>query len=195
MKRDLIVFAASAFLFASCGDNKTETSYNEKDTSSTKNTTITPDPAAVPPATNVYNPPDHVAVAFKTKYPTATNVTWSAYQPYDRINWEWTGWPSMDTSYYAVNYTVDNKIHWGWWDRNKNWIGSTLTIEDSTMLPDPVKKTIKNNYAGYKITSIDEENDKDRTAYEIKLEKGDAHARILVDKNGKILKKKDDAKA
>jgi uncharacterized membrane protein YkoI len=57
-----------------------------------------------------------------------------------------------------------------------------------------LKKTIKNNYAGYKITSIDEENDKDRTAYEIKLEKGDAHARILVDKNGKILKK-DDAKA
>jgi uncharacterized membrane protein YkoI len=56
-----------------------------------------------------------------------------------------------------------------------------------------VKKTIKNNYAGYKITSIDEENDKNRTAYEIKLEKGDAHARILVDNNGKILKK--DAKA
>ena len=78
-------------------------------------------------------------------------------------------------------------------DRNTNWIGSSSVIEDSTMLPDPVKKTIKNNYAGYKITSIDEENDKDRTAYEIKLEKGDAHVRILVDKNGKILKK--DAKA
>jgi hypothetical protein len=192
MKRNLIVFAASAFLFASCGDNKTETTYNEKDTSSTKNTTITPDPAAVPPATNIYNPPDHVAVAFKTKYPTATNVTWSAYQPYDRINWEWTGWPSMDTSYYAVNYTVDNKKLWGWWDRNQNWIGSTSTIEDSTMLPDAVKNTLKKSYSGYRITSIDEEMDKNRTAYEIKLEKGTAHVRLLVDKNGKILKKKEE---
>ena len=189
MKRNWIVIGACAFLFASCGDNSTETTYNEKDTSSTKNTTITPDPAAVPPATNVYNPPDHVVVAFKNKYPTATNVTWSAYQPYDRINWEWTGWPSMDTSYYAVNYTVDNKKHWGWWDRDRNWIGSTSTIEDSTMLPDPVKKTLKNSYAGYKIKSIDEENDKNRTVYEIKLEKGDATAKVLIDKNGKILKK------
>jgi uncharacterized membrane protein YkoI len=47
------------------------------------------------------------------------------------------------------------------------------------MLPDPVKKTIKNSYAGYKIKSIDEENDKNRTVYEIKLEKGDAFAKGL----------------
>ena len=76
-----------------------------------------------------------------------------------------------------------------WWDKIGSWIGSSSTIEDSSLLPDPVKKTLKNSYAGYRITSIDEENDKDRTAYEIKLEKGDARARILVDKNGKILKK------
>lgn len=73
-----------------------------------------------------------------------------------------------------------------------NWIGSSSTIEDSTMLPDAVKNTLKKNYAGYRITSIDEEVDKNRTAYEIKLEKGTARSRILVDKNGKILKKKDD---
>jgi uncharacterized membrane protein YkoI len=70
-----------------------------------------------------------------------------------------------------------------------NWIGSTSTIEDSTMLPDAVKKTLASNYKGYRIKSIDEENDKDRTAYEIKLEKGDAKARILIDKNGRIIKK------
>jgi uncharacterized membrane protein YkoI len=57
------------------------------------------------------------------------------------------------------------------------------------MLPDPVKKTLKKSYSDYKITSIDEENDKNRTVYEIKLEKGDAYAKILIDKNGKILKK------
>jgi len=188
MKKNWIVIVASGFLLAACGDNKTDTSYNEKTTDISPTTEATP---TVPPPE--YNPPDNTRVAFQTKYPSATDVSWSAYKPYERINWEWTGWPSMDSTYYVVNYKMDNRNFWSWWDRNTNWIGSSSVVEDSTMLPDPVKKTIKNNYAGYKITSIDEENDKNRTAYEIKLEKGDAHARILVDKNGKILKK--DAKA
>ena len=92
--------------------------------------------------------------AFQTRYPAATDVTWSPYKQYDRINWEWTGWPSMDTTYYAVNYTVDNRKHWGWWDRNMTWIGSTSTIEDSTMLPDPVKKTLQKSYSGYRTNTM-----------------------------------------
>jgi Putative beta-lactamase-inhibitor-like, PepSY-like len=188
MKKNWIVIVASGLLLAACGDNKSETTYNEKTTDVTPPTTNT-----TPTVTPDYNPPDNVRTAFQTKYPNASDVSWSAYKPYERINWEWTGWPSMDSSYYVVNYKMDNRNFWSWWDRNTNWIGSSSIVEDSTMLPDPVKKTIKNNYAGYKITSIDEENDKNRIAYEIKLEKGDARAKILVDKNGKILKK--DAKA
>ena len=188
MKKNWTLIVASGFLLAACGDNKTDTSYNEKTTD-----VVAPTINTTPTTTPDYNPPDNTRVAFQTKYPNATDVNWSAYKPYERINWEWTGWPSMDTSYYAVNYKMDNRSFWSWWDRNNNWIGSSSVVEDSAMLPDLVKKTLKNSYSGYKITSIDEENDKDRTAYEIKLEKGDAHARILVDKNGKILKK--DAKA
>src|SRR5688572_11993566 len=186
MKKNWIVIVASGFLLAACGDSTTDTTYNEKATD-------------VPPTTNAtrtvvpeYNPPDNTRVAFQTKYPNATDVNWSACKPYDRINWEWTGWPSMDTSYYAVNYTIDNRPYWGWWDRNMNWIGSTSTIQDSTVLPDAVKNTLRKNYEGYRITSIDEEVDKNRTAYEIKLEKGTARVRVLIDKNGKIMKKKDD---
>jgi len=184
MKRNWIIIIAVSFLFASCGDNSSETTYSDKDTSTTTVTAV--EPTVTSPT---YNPPDNVRTVFQTKYPTATNVTWSAYKPYDRINWEWTGWPSMDTSYYAVNYTVDNRPHWGWFDRNSNWIGSTSTLQDSTALPDAVKKSIASNYSGYRIVSIDEENDKNRMAYEIKLEKGDARARILIDQKGKILKK------
>jgi hypothetical protein len=186
-KTNMIATVVGIFLLAACG-NDSDNTYSDKDT--TSNTIITPDPNAVP-TSPVYNPPDNVRVAFEAKYPTATSVTWSPYKPYDRINWEWTGWPSMDTTYYAVNYTVDDRIHWGWWDRNMNWIGSTSTI-DSTMLPDAVKNTIKKSYSGYTIKSIDEENDKNRMAYEIKLEKGTANVVLLVDKNGKVLKKKED---
>ena len=187
MKKKWIVIVAGGFLLAACGDNSTETTYNEKTTD------VAPTTNATPTVTPEYNPPDNTRVAFQTKYPNATDVSWSAYKPYERINWEWTGWPSMDTSYYAVNYKIDNRNFWSWWDRNNNWIGSSSVVEDSTMLPDAVKKTLKNSYAGYTIKSIDEENDKNRTVYEIKLEKGEAIAKILVDKNGKILKK--DAKA
>ena len=182
MNKNLMMVMAGTFLFAACGDN-TDTAYNEKTTE------ISPTTNTVPTETPQYNAPDNVRTAFQTKYPTATDVSWSAYKPYERINWEWTGWPSMDTTYYAVNYTIDKRQHMSWWDKIGSWIGSTSTVEDSSLLPDPVKKTLKNNYTGYRITSIDEENDKDRIAYEIKLEKGDARARILVDKNGRILKK------
>ena len=183
MKKNWIAAIAGTFLLAACGDNSTETTYNEKTTD------VAPTTNATPTVTPEYNPPDNTRVAFQTKYPNATDVNWSAYKPYERINWEWTGWPSMDTTYYAVNYKVDNRSFWSWWDRNNNWIGSSSVIEDSTMLPDPVKKTLKNSYSGYKITSIDEENDKNRIVYEIKLEKGDAYAKVLIDKSGKILKK------
>lgn len=179
--------AVSGFLLSACNDNS-ESTYSDKTTEA--KTTVTPDPNTTQSPT-AYNPPDNVRTAFQTKYPNASNVTWSPYKSYDRINWEWTGWPSMDTSYYAVNYTADNRTHWGWWDRNMNWIGST-SAGDSSMLPDAVKNTLKKSYSGYTITSVDEENDKNRMAYEIKLEKGNARVRLLVDKDGKILKKKED---
>lgn len=184
-KSRMICIAALAIVIVACNDNKTDT-YDEKSTETTTATDVSSPTTYVNTPVNV---PDNVRTAFQTQYPMATNITWSPYKAYDRINWEWTGWPAMDSTYYAVNYTLDNRSHWGWWDRNMNWIGSTSTIQDSLMLPDPVKKSIASNYSGYKIISIDEEIDKNRTAYEIKLEKGDARARILVDKNGRILKK------
>ena len=185
MKKSWIACIALAIVIVSCNDDKTET-YSDTKTEATTSTVSTSPSTYLNTPVNV---PDNVRTAFQTQYPTATNITWSPYKAYDRINWEWTGWPSMDTSYYAVNYTLDNRTHWGWWDKNMNWIGSTSVIEDSASLPAAVKKTIASNYSGYKITSIDEENDKNRTAYEIKLEKGSARARILIDKNGRILKK------
>lgn len=184
MKRSWIVGLASAIVFVACNDNKTD--YNDK---STETSSTISSPTTYTESESPVTVPDNVRNAFTTKYPTATNITWSPYKAYDRINWEWTGWPSMDTTYYAVNYTVDNRKHMSWWDKLGKWIGSSSTVEDSTMLPDPVKKTLKNSYTGYRIKDIDEQTDNNRTVYEIKLEKGEATARILIDKNGRIIKK------
>jgi len=141
MKRNWIIIIAVSFLFASCGDNSSETTYSDKDTSTTTVTAV--EPTVTSPT---YNPPDNVRTVFQTKYPTATNVTWSAYKPYDRINWEWTGWPSMDTSYYAVNYTVDNRPHWGWFDRNSNWKNQSLLIIPDIELYQLMKRMIRTEW-------------------------------------------------
>lgn len=182
MKSIYAICMASVLLLGACNDNDTDT-YEDRSTETTTSTNT-----SNPVTTTPVNVPDNVRTDFQTRYPTATEVTWSPYKPYDRINWDWTGWPVMDTTYYSVRYTIDNRPYWSWWDRNMNWIGSVGILEDSTKLPEPVKNTIAKNYSGYRITSIDEENDKDRTAYEIKLEKGDARAKLLIDKNGTILK-------
>jgi hypothetical protein len=52
MKKKWIVIVASGFLLAACGDNKTDTTYNEKTTDVAPTTDATP---TVPPPE--YNPP------------------------------------------------------------------------------------------------------------------------------------------
>jgi hypothetical protein len=186
MKKNKWIVIVSSVVLAACGNDETKSTYNESDTT---NTVVTEPSTSQSTSTTTYVVPDVLQTNFKTQYPTATSVQWAPYQPYDKINWEWTGWPSMDSTYYAVSYTIDDKNYVGWWDKNSNWIGSSVNLRDSSLLPDPVKKAIKSNFPGYTITSIDEENDKNRTAYEIKLEKGDARVNALIDKNGKVLKK------
>ena len=53
-----------------------------------------------------------------------------------------------------------------------------------------MNKTIQAQYPGYTIVSVDKENDKNRTAYEVELSKGDDKAKVLIAENGNVLKKK-----
>src|SRR4030095_13932600 len=85
MKKKWIVIVAGGFLLAACGDNSPETTYNDKTTETSPTTNTNPTTVILE-----YNPPDNVKAAFQTKYPNASDVRWSAYKPYDRINWEWT---------------------------------------------------------------------------------------------------------
>jgi len=57
-------------------------------------------------------------------------------------------------------------------------------------LPDAVNKTLESQFPGYTITNVNKENDKNRTAYEIKMEKGEDKMKALIDQNGNVMKKK-----
>ncbi len=184
MKKKFHLFAiAGIVLLASCKDS---TSGKDEVTDSTASVTTTSTDNAM---VGTIEAPASVRTAFETKYPQATNVRWQYYRPdLADFEWDWSGWPSLDTSDYAVSYNWDGSDYWAWYDQDGNWIGSVSRISDHSSLPAAVNTTINNQYAGRTIISVDRENDKNRTAYEIDLDNG---TKLLIDENGKILKKKD----
>jgi hypothetical protein len=182
-----LVIAVCAAITTSCGNNSTaDTTTTDTSTQVTNNTeTSTP----VNTSTTIVVP-EATKTTFTTKYPNATNVTWNRYQPVDYIEWDWSGWPTLDTSDYVVSYNWDGTEYWSWYDENNNWIGTVSPVKDHASLPAAVNKTVQAQFPGYTIVNVDKENDKNRTAYEIELEKGTDKAKVLIAENGSVLKKK-----
>ena len=185
-----MVIAVCAAVTTSCGENSTTESKTNSDTSTTAiERTDVNEPVNTSTSTSL-NVPEPTRTAFTTKYPNAANVNWRRYEPVNTIDWDWTGWPKMDTSDYAVSYNADGSEYWAWYDQDNNWIGSVTTVTDVSTIPAAVTKTIQKEFPGYTVTSVDKENDKNRTAYEIDLTKGGEKAKLLVAEDGKLLKKK-----
>ena len=178
----------AVLLLASCNNE----SKSDATTDSTTVTTNTPDMNTGTTGTNTTTVvvPENTRTSFTTKYPTATNVTWRRYDPaMVNIDWDWSGW-SLDTGDYVASYNVDGSDYWVWYDENGNWVGEVSTIKDHASLPAAVTNTLKAKYEGFTIVSVDKENDKNRTAYEIELDKGGEKATVLIDANGKVMKSK-----
>ncbi|HEX6193564.1 MAG TPA: PepSY-like domain-containing protein [Chitinophagaceae bacterium] len=184
-----MVIAVCAAVTTSCGENSTTETKTNADTSTTATTPRTDVSEPVNTSTSL-NVPEPTRTAFTTKYPNAANVSWRRYEPVNTIDWDWTGWPKMDTSDYAVSYNADGSEHWAWYDQDNNWIGTVSSVTDFASLPAAVTKTVQAQYPGYTITSVDKENDKNRVAYEIELNKGNEKAKLLVAEDGKVIKKK-----
>lgn len=190
--------AVVCVVFASCGSNS-----SDKETITTADTASTTlvDPGTTSnttPTTATIEVPSNTKTTFETKYPQASNVRWSYHRPdMSSIDWDWTGWPAMDTADYTAQFSWDGNDYYAWYDDQGTWVGTVGAVRDYASLPAPVNSIINKQYNGYNITSVNKENDKNRTAYEISLEKAGAKAKLLVDENGKILKKKmmtDDSK-
>lgn len=174
--RNFFILAAIIAL-ASC-----KPTYKATDTTTTTTSTT---------ATTV-SVPEGTRTTFTTQYPNATNVVWSKYDTITvvPIDWELAGWTMMDADDYLVRFDMDNENYYAWYDNDGNWIGSAYVLKDHTQLPAAVNTVITNKYAGYSITGVNREFQKDRVAYEIEMKKDDSKVKLLVDADGNIIKEK-----
>jgi len=183
--KNFLALATVVVFATSCGESSTK----ETGTTETAGTTENKISVTTPTEMTIVVP-EPVQVSFKEKYPTATNVTWNRYEPVTTFDWEWAGWSAMDTADYVVTYKVDANDYWTWYDNENNWIGTVTVVTDHAGLPAAVNKSIQSNFPGYTIVSVDKENDKNRTAYELEMTKDGETMKALIAENGTVLKKK-----
>jgi len=186
--KNWLFISGALFIIGSCGESSTAPGDRDSTASSTT-TTTTDNSTASSGATNVEVVPA-AKTSFESKYPGASNVTWTYYEPYSDIDWEWAGWPALDTKDYAVRYNLDGNDYYTWYDQDGNWVGTTTIVANYSNLPAPVNSAIKREFKDYTITSVNKENDKNREAYEVKLEKGSDKVRALITADGTVFKKK-----
>jgi uncharacterized membrane protein YkoI len=189
MKSKIMMLAAGlTFGIISCNDSGTA-DVDDKDTSTTvvdntnnvTNSNTTNDYADVPAPTRT---------SFETKYPNATNVRWSRYKPADRATLDRDDWNyNLDSNDYEVVFNWDGADYYAWYD-DGNFVRASTPMKDHSKLPANINDVIKAQFAGYNITEVDKEHDKDRTTYEVDMEKGEDKLKVHFDENGKIVKKK-----
>ncbi|MGG9971982.1 PepSY-like domain-containing protein [Ferruginibacter sp. SUN002] len=185
MKKKLIGFAAIIMtIMTSCNSADSKTA--EADTVVVKEKTKE--------VTTVYKTVEVAPIVqtkFIERYPAASDVQWVRYQdvPVTDADWNLMDWASLDTTDYAAKYVIDKKDYWSWYTPQGEWISTVSTIE-STEVPAAVNKTLQSQFPGYTITFVNKENYKNKTAYKVKLEKGDDKMKVVMDENGSIMKQK-----
>ena len=175
----LMLFAGLSFGVLACNDASTGSDATKDSTTvvKTDNTTVVEVPAAT-------------KTSFEAKYPNATNVTWTRYEPKDKTTMDPSDWNySLDENDYVVRFNWDNADYYAYYD-DGNWIRATTVVADHSKLPASVNDAIRAQFAGYTIVEVDKEHDKDRVTYEVDLEKGEDKIKATFDENGTVVKKK-----
>ncbi|HKZ67053.1 MAG TPA: PepSY-like domain-containing protein, partial [Chitinophagaceae bacterium] len=176
MKLRNFYIVAIIVAIASCKPSYKATDKSRSTTDTTISTTDTTISTTDTMASKTVSVPAGTQTAFTTQYPTATNVIWSNYDTMTvvPIDLELAGWTDMDADDYLVRFDMDNENYYAWYDSDGTWIGSAYVLKDHTQLPAAVNTAVTNKYAGYSITDIDREFQKDRVAYEIEMKKDDS---------------------
>lgn len=116
--------------------------------------------------------PELVKKAFSTKYAAATKVTW--------------GMESKGE--YEAEFVMNKTEMSAVYDEQGVLLEAETEIEASA-LPQAVKTTLSNDFAGYKIDEVLKAEAKGVTTYELTASKNKEEFQLVFDTNGKLLKK------
>ena len=136
--------------------------------------------------------PEATQKTFDDQYPNSTDILWSTYDPSMEIinDWKPAGWDTIDRDDYEVQFEMDDRKHYAWYDRDGNWIGTVYIVNDFTTLPAFVTRSIIREYPTFTITSVKRQIYKDGSAYDMVLKNADTRMVLLMDPKGTILKYK-----
>jgi hypothetical protein len=135
--------------------------------------------------------PTNIRSNFAIAYPDATSVVWNSYDISNvPVDWELTGWNTLDKNAYAVTFNMGNDQYYGWYDANGNLIGTATVVTDYTKMPYVVTNMLHDKYTGYNIDWVGREIVGSKANFEVKLSQGDNKVQLLVDSNGNVLKEK-----
>ncbi|HKK41223.1 MAG TPA: PepSY-like domain-containing protein [Bacteroidales bacterium] len=116
--------------------------------------------------------PDQVLKAFNGKYTSASAVKWD----HESAN-EW-----------EAEFKMNGKEMSAAYDNSGKWL-ETETEISARDLPSSVTETLAREYPGYKKGEIAIVENPEMKGFEIVLKKGESAVEVVVDSNGKILKK------
>jgi uncharacterized membrane protein YkoI len=117
--------------------------------------------------------PAKVKDAFNKKFPQAKSISW------DKENaTEWEAEFKMNGKEYSANFGTDG-----------TWKETEYEISEKE-LPAAVKNTLTKEFKGYEVEGAEITETSTIKAYEVEIEKGETTMEVIIDENGKVLKKK-----
>ena len=116
--------------------------------------------------------PQKVRKAFAKKFPNIKKVKWEK-----ESDTEWEGEFKMKGIEYSANYLQD-----GTWQETEHEI-------KKKSIPASIKTTLETEFSGYEIEEAEISETKDGSVYEFELEKGEEELEVVIDNNGKVIKK------
>ena len=120
------------------------------------------------------NPSENVKKEFSKKFATAKSVSWATEE---KNEWE-------------AEFTMDGKKMSASFDNSGKFIESETSITEKE-LPAPVTATLNRDFPGYKKSLIEIYESTEMKGFELGLKKGETSIEVIIDNNGKVLKKTD----
>jgi len=120
------------------------------------------------------NPPENVKREFIKKYASAQSIRWESEE---KNEWE-------------AEFRIDGKKMSASFDNSAKWIESETEITEKE-LPASVVSTLNKVFQGYKKGHIELFENAEIKGFELGLKKGESSIEVIIDNNGKIIKKTD----